>query len=90
MRVLLTILLFILAIFAALGLLPSLTMPALAVRLRNPFPLVVVGFSAFLIAFAGLLFAPMKAPWLWAVLLGIGVTAAYCLSLRNKARVSGA
>lgn len=60
------------AIFAALGLLPSLTMPALAVRLRNPFPLVIVGFSAFLIAFAGLLFAPMKAPWLWAVLLGIG------------------
>jgi CP family cyanate transporter-like MFS transporter len=60
------------AIFAALGLVPSLTMPALAVRLRNPFPLVIVGFSAFLIAFAGLLFAPMKAPWLWAVLLGIG------------------
>jgi CP family cyanate transporter-like MFS transporter len=60
------------AIFAALGLLPSLTMPALAVRLRNPFPLVLIGFTAFLIAFAGLLFAPMKAPWLWAVLLGIG------------------
>lgn len=60
------------AIFAACGLLPSLTMPALAVRLRNPFGLVLIGFSAFLIAFAGLLFAPMKAPWLWAVLLGIG------------------
>jgi CP family cyanate transporter-like MFS transporter len=60
------------AIFAACGLLPSLTMPALAVRLRNPFPLVLIGFSAFLIAFAGLLFAPMKAPWLWAILLGIG------------------
>jgi CP family cyanate transporter-like MFS transporter len=60
------------AIFAACGLLPSLTMPALAVRLRNPFPLVLIGFTAFLIAFAGLLFAPMKAPLLWAVLLGIG------------------
>lgn len=62
----------IVAIFAACGLLPSLTMPALAVRLRNPFPLVLFGFFAFLIAFSGLLFAPMKAPLLWAVLLGIG------------------
>jgi len=60
------------AVFAALGLLPSLTMPALAVRLRNPFPLVLIGVSAFVIAFAGLLFAPMKAPWLWVALLGVG------------------
>lgn len=60
------------AVFAALGVLPSLTMPALAVRLRNPFPLVLIGVGAFVIAFAGLLFAPMKAPWLWVGLLGVG------------------
>ncbi len=60
------------AVFAALGVLPSLTMPALAVRLRNPFPLVLIGVGAFVIAFAGLLFAPMMAPWLWVGLLGVG------------------
>lgn len=60
------------AVFSALGLLPSLVMPALAVRLRNPFALAVLGFAAYVTAFAGLLLAPMKAPLLWACLLGIG------------------
>ncbi|KAF1015748.1 MAG: putative transporter YycB [Stenotrophomonas maltophilia] len=60
------------AVFSALGLLPSLLMPSLAVRLQNPFPLVLVGFCAFLVAFAGLHWAPMQAPLLWACLLGVG------------------
>ncbi|WP_349985092.1 CynX/NimT family MFS transporter [Stenotrophomonas sp. WHRI 8082] len=60
------------AMFSALGLLPSLVIPSLAVRMQNPFPLVLIGFSAFTIAFAGLLLAPMKAPLLWACLLGVG------------------
>jgi len=60
------------AVFSALGLLPSLLMPSLAVRMANPFVLAVIGFTAFTAAFAGLLLAPMKAPLLWACLLGIG------------------
>ena len=60
------------AVFSALGLLPSLVIPSMAVRLQNPFPLVLIGYSSFVIAFAGLLLAPMKAPLLWACLLGVG------------------
>jgi len=60
------------AVFSALGLLPSLVIPSLAVRLPNPFPLVLIGFFAFVIAFTGLLLAPLKAPLLWAALLGVG------------------
>ncbi|GAB3060677.1 CynX/NimT family MFS transporter [Stenotrophomonas tumulicola] len=60
------------AVFSALGLLPSLLIPSLAVRMPNPFPLALVGFGCFTVAFAGLLLAPMKAPLLWACLLGLG------------------
>lgn len=60
------------ALFAALGLASALTMPAIAVRMRNPFPLVVACASAYVVAFPGLLLAPMAAPVLWVVLLGIG------------------
>jgi CP family cyanate transporter-like MFS transporter len=60
------------ALFSTLGLIPSLTMPALAVRVRNPF-LIVLGCCVFYaLAFAGLLFAPMKWPVLWVALLGMG------------------
>lgn len=62
----------VVAVFSALGLVPSLLMPALAVRLRNPFPLVALAFTINLTAFAGLLWAPMAAPLLWATLLGLG------------------
>ncbi len=61
-----------LALFSALGLVSALTMPALATRLRNPFVLVLVCSLAYLAAFAGLLWAPMRAPVLWVVLLGLG------------------
>jgi len=60
------------ATFSAFGLVPSLIMPALAVRMRNPFPLVIFAFAMNLTAFAGLLYAPMAAPLLWATLLGLG------------------
>lgn len=60
------------ALFATLGLGSALTMPAVAVRMRNPFPLVLVCASAYAVAFPGLLWAPMAAPMLWVVLLGIG------------------
>ena len=60
------------ALFATLGLGSALTMPAVAVRMRNPFPLVLVCASVYAVAFPGLLWAPMAAPVLWVVLLGIG------------------
>lgn len=60
------------AVFSALGLLPSLAIPSLAARLRNPFPLALFGFAAFAVAGTGLLLAPMRAPLLWACLLGLG------------------
>lgn len=60
------------ALFSTLGLVSALTMPALAVRMRNPF-LIVLGCGAFYaLAFTGLLLAPMKWPLLWVALLGMG------------------
>ncbi len=60
------------ALFSTLGLVGALGMPALAVRIANPFPLVLACAVCHLTAFAGLLLAPMSAPVLWVVLLGLG------------------
>ncbi|MGH8031686.1 MAG: MFS transporter [Luteimonas sp.] len=60
------------ALFSALGLISALGMPAVAVRMRNPFPLVLACAACHLSAFAGLLLAPMVLPLLWVVLLGLG------------------
>jgi CP family cyanate transporter-like MFS transporter len=68
------------ALFSAFGLVSSLLMPTIAVRMRNPFPVVLLCISCLLAAFAGLLWAPMAAPLLWVSLLGIG-PATFPLSL---------
>ncbi|MEC5114502.1 CynX/NimT family MFS transporter [Xanthomonas oryzae] len=60
------------ALFAALGMVGALTMPALAVRMRNPFPIVLLCAACHLVAFAGLWWAPLAAPVLWVTLLGLG------------------
>ncbi|NJC47113.1 UNVERIFIED_ORG: CP family cyanate transporter-like MFS transporter [Xanthomonas campestris] len=60
------------ALFAALGMIGALTMPALAVRMRNPFPIVLLCAACHLVAFAGLWWAPLAAPILWVTLLGLG------------------
>lgn len=60
------------ALYSAIGLAPSLLVPALAVRMRNPFPLAVMVFVLNMIAFSGLLWAPMSAPWLWTIIAGLG------------------
>ena len=44
----------------------------MAVRIANPFPIVVACAVAYVAAFAGLLLAPMAAPMLWVALLGLG------------------
>ncbi|MEA9674970.1 MFS transporter [Xanthomonas campestris pv. raphani] len=60
------------ALFSALGMVGALTMPALAVRLRNPFPIVLLCAACHLVAFTGLWWAPLAAPILWVTLLGLG------------------
>ena len=61
-----------LALFSALGLVGALAMPSLAARMRNPLPIALLCAACHLSAFAGLLWAPMAAPWLWVALLGMG------------------
>ncbi|MBX9246440.1 MFS transporter [Actinotalea ferrariae] len=61
-----------LALVAILGLVPALVAPPLAVRLRNPYAVVVVFVTLFVAGWAGMLLAPEHAlPW--AVGLGLGV-----------------
>ncbi len=60
------------ALFSTLGLISALLMPAIAVRMKNPFPIVLACALCHLSAFAGLLFAPMALPVLWVALLGLG------------------
>src|SRR3546814_2641097 len=61
-----------LALYSALGLVGALTIPALAVRVANPFPLVLACAACHFAGFAGLLLAPMAAPLLWVPLVGLG------------------
>ncbi|MFI7669723.1 CynX/NimT family MFS transporter [Nocardia sp. NPDC049526] len=59
-------------VFALVGLVSAFTAPTVVARFRNPFPFVVGCAVFFFTAFAGLLIAPMAAPLLWVVLLGLG------------------
>ncbi|BCT76696.1 putative MFS transporter [Sinomonas cyclohexanicum] len=59
-------------IFAGLGLPLSLTVPILAARLRNPFPIVAFGVASFVAGYLGLLLSPGAATWLWSTLAGLG------------------
>ena len=61
-----------LALYSALGLAGAVTIPALAVRVPNPFPLVLACAACHFAGFAGLLWAPMAAPLLWVPLVGLG------------------
>jgi CP family cyanate transporter-like MFS transporter len=60
------------ALFSALGLIGALAMPMLAVRIANPFPLILACAACHFMGFAGLLFAPLALPLLWVALLGLG------------------
>lgn len=62
----------VVAAFSAMGLLSALAVPAIASRLRNPFILVAGCWLVSLAAYAGLYLAPMRAPLLWAILMGLG------------------
>jgi len=63
-----------LAVFAGVGLPAALLVPALAARLRNPFPVIVGCLVMYAAAFSGLLLAPLVVSWLWVALLGLGTS----------------
>jgi MFS transporter, CP family, cyanate transporter len=71
----------LLSLTMAVGVIAALVVPGLAGRSRDQRPLVAG--SCLLIAggLLGILLAPMSAPYLWAVLLGLGQNAAFPLAL---------
>ena len=73
-----------LAVFSAIGLIAALVVPWIAGRVDDPYVVVVVSVACYLAGFAGLLWAPGAAPWLWMVLVGVGPsTFPLCLTLIN-------
>lgn len=73
-----------LAVYSAIGLIAALVVPWAAGRFEDPYAVVVVSVVAYLAGFAGLLWAPGVAPWLWICLLGVGPsTFPLCLTLIN-------
>lgn len=72
---------FLLSLSIVVGLLTSTTLPGLATRLRNQQPLVVVCTAIWAAGLIGIAVAPMSAPYLWAVLLGLGQNSVFPLAL---------
>lgn len=73
-----------LAVYSAIGLIAALLVPWVAGRVDDPYVVVVVSVVSYLAGFAGLLWAPGAAPWLWICLLGVGPsTFPLCLTLIN-------
>ena len=73
-----------LAVYSAIGLIAALVVPWAAGRFEDPYLVVVVSVLSYLAGFAGLLWAPGVAPWLWICLLGVGPsTFPLCLTLIN-------
>ena len=73
-----------LAVYSAVGLVGALVVPWIAGRVEDPYFVVILSVLAYFIGFAGLLWAPGVAPWVWIVLLGLGPsTFPLCLTLIN-------
>ena len=73
-----------LAVYSAIGLIAALVVPWVAGRVDDPYVVVVVSVLSYLAGFAGLLWAPDLAPWVWICLLGVGPsTFPLCLTLIN-------
>jgi CP family cyanate transporter-like MFS transporter len=71
----------LLSLTMAVGLVTALVVPGLAGRSRDQRPLVVGSCLLTAAGLLGILLAPMSAPYLWAVLLGLGQNAAFPLAL---------
>ncbi len=72
---------FLLSLSIVVGLLTSTTVPGLATRVRDQRWLVVVCSAVWAAGLVGILVAPMSAPYLWAVLLGLGQNSTFPLAL---------
>ena len=59
-------------LFSALGLVSALTMPMLATRVANPYPIVLACAVFYAVGFLGLLLAPMQHPIVWVSFVGLG------------------
>ncbi|AYF78579.1 MFS transporter [Nocardia yunnanensis] len=78
-------------LFALFGLAAALAAPIVVGRMANPFPVVIGCAVFFFIGFAGLLIAPMSAPLLWVLALGLGPsTFPMALTLINLRTRTGA
>ena len=72
---------FLLSLSIVVGLVTSTTLPGLANRMRNQQWLVVVCTTVWAVGLVGIAVAPMSAPYLWAVLLGLGQNSTFPLAL---------
>jgi CP family cyanate transporter-like MFS transporter len=72
---------FLLSLSIVVGLLTSTTLPGLATRLRDQRGLVVACTMVWAVGLIGILVAPMSAPYLWVVLLGLGQNSTFPLAL---------
>jgi len=71
----------LLSLTMVVGLITALTVPGLATRGRNQRPLVIASCALTAAGLLGILLAPMTAPYLWTVLLGLGQNASFPLAL---------
>lgn len=74
----------LLALYGIVGLPLGLLGPILASRMRNIGIVLAAGSALFLVGYAGLLFAPTAATWLWVLFAGAGpIVFPVCLTLIN-------
>lgn len=62
----------LLSIYAGMGIPAGLLVPLLAARMRNVSLLIYAGVAFFVAGYAGLIFAPATATWLWVAFAGLG------------------
>lgn len=72
---------FLLSVTIIVGVPTALIVPAMAARVRDQRALIVVFTACIALGWLGVLTAPMAAPYLWAVLLGLGQNACFPLAL---------
>jgi CP family cyanate transporter-like MFS transporter len=74
----------LLSLYAAMGIPAGLLIPAFAARIKNLAVLIYLGVGCFLLGYAGLIFWPGTATWLWVLLAGSGpLLFPLCLILIN-------
>jgi CP family cyanate transporter-like MFS transporter len=71
----------LLSLSMVVGLITALVVPGLCGRSRDQRPLIVVSCLLTAIGLVGILVAPMSAPYVWTVVLGLGQNAAFPLAL---------